>query len=75
MAIRSSLTREEYADAVRGSGRDTNDAHSQDSDAGDPPDGGAAVPAVAHFHAEFKRAATGSLHPTVPAGQLPMLRT
>jgi hypothetical protein len=48
------LTREEYADAVRGSDHDATDAHSQDSDTGHPADGSAAVPAVAHFHAEFK---------------------
>jgi hypothetical protein len=48
------LTREEYADAMRGGDHDADGADSQDSDAGHSPDGSAAVPAVAHFHAEFK---------------------
>ena len=96
-ALAEPLTREEYADAMRGSGHDpradggslpevsddatsrlpaydepdvaagaegtpespesrqaSNGAHSQDVDAGRPPDGSGAVPAVTHFHGEFK---------------------
>jgi len=96
-AVAEPLTREEYADAMRGSGHDaradggslpevsgdatsrppaydepdvaagaegtpespesrqaSNSAHSQDVDAGHPPGGSAAAPAVTHFHGEFK---------------------
>ncbi len=63
------LTREEYADAVRGRRHDaradggslsavsrdaTGRAPAYDVDAGQPPDGDAAAPAVTHFHGEFK---------------------